>query len=195
PFHTPVDSNDSRYRLSFCRRYAMTLRTKLWLLIIASTVTGFVLLLALTWGYGVVANQGYTHTALHQMGTKFADEAVQLAGQPERVKALIDRVAGEHPQIRLEWFSNEGQLLYSSDGRVEPYTFDEQMARFENMPFNLWESGKTVTLNFAWEMAGERHYLFMSLPSEAMQSKQIFFYMRHNSDFIWFLVPLVLFVA
>lgn len=173
----------------------MNLRTKLWLLIVTSTIAGFLLLFGIILIMGALFNKGYTHGSLNQIGTSFTAKAEQLENQPDQVKSLIDRYAKEHPDLRLEWFGHDGTLRYDSDGRTRPYSFDEWSNRFLNMPFSLWESDQTITLVFTWGQTDHSQYLYLSLPSEAMQGNQVYLYIRNNIAMLQLLIPIVLFLV
>lgn len=170
----------------------MRLTTKLWLLIVASIVAGFLLFIAATWLIGSWFTQGYTHVQLNDLGTSLAAEA-EGSPSPDQAISLFARFVDRHPQLRVEWFSQAGTLRYASDGRTQSYAFDELMNRFLDMPSSLWESGgRDITLVFDFEYFSETQYLVLSLPGEAMLNNQIYFYVRENKDYFQLLLPLVI---
>ncbi|HEU5139790.1 MAG TPA: HAMP domain-containing sensor histidine kinase [Bacillales bacterium] len=172
----------------------MTLRTKLWLLVVASSLTGIFLLISMTLIIGALFNKGYTHVELNQIGENLAQEAEQTDGGTNQVKAIFSRYVKQHPAMQLEWFSEDGTLRYATDGQTDPYSFQQMMSRFLNMPSSLWETGEDITLVFDWEQKNNRQYLLMTLPSEAMNGSQFFFYVRDNLTLFQLLIPLALFL-
>ncbi len=171
----------------------MNLRTKLWLLIVASTFTGICLFSIATWVTGELTNHGYTHKELNELGIELTKEAAQVP--PSQVDAIFDRFAMEHPTVQLDWFDQDGSLQYASDGRMHDYDFASIAKRFLNMPANLWEDDRNITLVFDWKQDTRSQFLFMSLPSNAMQNKQFFFYVRDNLTYVQLLIPFVLFLT
>jgi len=172
----------------------MNLKTKLWLLIAASSITGIILFVSTTWLLGSLLNQGYTHQSLTDIGERITEEAERSAADPAMIREVMDRYAELYPDINFEWITNDGELVYATDGRQQAYRFEEMMDRFLNMPDNLWQTGDTVTLMFDSSLNGSRHYFFLSLPSEAMQSSQVYFYVRDNASFLQWIFPFFLFI-
>ena len=70
----------------------MNLKTKLWLLIIASTLTGLCLFIAAAWMTGSLFNQGYTHVELNEIGDRLAAEAAQ--SPPDQAAGVFERFSG-----------------------------------------------------------------------------------------------------
>lgn len=171
----------------------MNLTMKLWLFIISSTLAGLSLFFAATLLIGSFSKQGYTHVELQEIGHQLVRELEQINISSENFEEGFLPFFNQHPEIELEWFNTDGSLIYASNGRTDEYYFDEIMERFLNMPSNLWETGQDITLVFELGKVPNRQFLILSLPSEAMQSKQIYFYVRDNIDFVQLLLPLALF--
>jgi len=170
----------------------MKLKTKLWLAILASTITGLFMFFGISWVSGNLFNNGYTHAELDMLGKGLVVEAEQTDSQPGQVQALFNRFTEKHPQLRLEWFSQDGTPLYASDGQTLAYDFDELMERFVNMPANLWTPGEDITLVYDWGNDNSQNYLIISLPSEAMQNTQLFFFVRDAVSLLQLMFPLII---
>ncbi|MCU6710549.1 HAMP domain-containing histidine kinase [Paenibacillus sp. J5C_2022] len=171
----------------------MTLRTKMWLLIVSSTMAGFILLFLTGYFIGEIFNKGYTHLTLHEIGTTLAETAQELGDDTTGVIALIEQVKAEHPSLQLEWLAADGSMLHATSGRTAPYTFQEMSDRFINMPFSLWESGKEIAMVFSWKRQ-QQQYLYMTLPGDSMKNNQLFFYMRNRIDLLQLLIPAASFI-
>lgn len=171
----------------------MNLKTKLWMLIVASSIIGLSVFILASWMFGSLFNKGYTHVTLDGIGTELVKEAEINSTSTDQMRDVFLRFQEQHPRIQLEWFTADGELLYASDGRTQPYRFRELMNRFVEMPSGLWTTGRDITLVF--EGRSSAHYLVMTVPNEAMQSKQLFLYVRNPTEFLQLLLPAVLIIA
>ncbi|MCU6711950.1 ATP-binding protein [Paenibacillus sp. J5C_2022] len=178
----------------------MNLRTKLWLMVIAASFTGLVLLIASIVIMGSFTSRGYTHESLNQIGNQLVEDAGNQAVDlnkrevDERIQSLLDHTRDEHPQMSLEWFSKDGTLQYATNQRKKPYAFDEMMERFAGMPDKLWGfNNEVVTLVFHWALDNEPQYLIMSMPGKEMRGTQVFVYVRQSWMLLTLLIPLGVF--
>ncbi len=170
----------------------MTLRRKLWILILASSITGFILLFGIAALIGSLFNQGYTHESIKQIGEQLLAD-IESSGNPEEITAHFSDFVASHPAFKLYWFDQNGDVNYASDSRQQSFEMDEILSHFSNMPESLWEAEQDSSFVFPWNAGGKPQYLLMVVPSEAMQGSQIFFYVQDNQEFIQLLIPVALF--
>ncbi|GIQ70793.1 sensor histidine kinase [Xylanibacillus composti] len=172
----------------------MNLKSKLWLLLLASSLSSLILLIGIAAVIGLIFNQGYTHHNLSELGNQLSRMMEQIGPDDEQIQQQLAAFRNEHPHIDLTWLSENGELRYATDGRTSDYNMNELMNRFLNMPSNLWENEAEITLIFDWQWEGLQQFLVMSLPSEVMQSSQIFIYIQNSAQFIQLLLPVALFM-
>lgn len=176
----------------------MKLRSKLWLLILASSVSSLVLFVGSVWIISIFTD-GYTQSSLQQIGQQWTMEAEKQAavsnnGDMERqIKELLDQYHAEHPLVHMDWISSNGDLQYATDQRQESYTYAEMLDRFVGMPAKLWAADDLVNMAFEWKLNEEKQYLVLSMSSAAMQGTQFFFYVREFWMFIYLILPLISF--
>lgn len=178
----------------------MKLRTKFRWLVVASSVTGLIMLVGSLVFISVFFTHGYSLGLLQQIGSNLTIEAAeQTEGIDEitasdRVKRLIDQAHAKEEPLHFEWYSSDGTLQYATNGRKATRTFDEWMDRFVEMPGNLWGyDEEEATLAFEWEQNNKRQYLIMTIPSQAMQGTQFYVYTRDLVLLLNLLLPLGLF--
>lgn len=177
----------------------MNLQWKMMLLILASTITGILLLISSSIFVGFFFTDGYTHNDLNRIGNELAGEAELQASDADQEKAkdqvesLIKRYRQQHSSIQWEWFSEDGTLQYATSQRSEPYTFDQLMDRFVGMPDKLWGTDEKITLIYKWEWINRPQYLILSVSSQAMQGTQLSLYVKQYWMLVYLFVPLSLF--
>lgn len=170
----------------------MRLSTKLWLLVVSSFFLSLFLFIVFSLWTGKQFDNGYSlnslnkfiHTAIEQMKDEqaFAKDQAQF---------ILDNLHQQHPQLRLEWISSEGIPIYDTSGQTTPYSFKELTDRFVTLPTNLWTEGEIVTLAASADKDGQSYYLLVSLPSEAMKSGQIYFFIRSYQTLLTLTIPLL----
>ncbi|CAK4869395.1 unnamed protein product [Aphanomyces euteiches] len=107
---------------------------------------------------------------------------------------LDESVRKNDTSLTLEWVGMDGQVLYSTQGRIKAYSLEELTDRFLGMPDSLWSNGQIVTLVNKSERAGFPYYLLVSVPSEALKPSQFYIYYRDLSKFATLGVPLLLYL-
>lgn len=172
----------------------MSLKSKLWLLLLSSSLTALLLLIGTSAIIGLLFNQGYTHENLNELGHQLTEQAQRSNANPEQIEGLLTAFKTEHPSIEISWLTEDGQLRYATDGRTADYNMNELMNQFLHMPFNLWEKDREISLLFDWSLENKQQFLMMSLPSNAMQGSQIYIYIQNNAQFIQLLLPVALFI-
>ncbi len=168
-------------------------RTKLWLIILTSAVGSVILFLALSIVVGNIWVKGYNLNKLNAISS----ETLNLIEQhhfpdKDNLRPLLDSVHNRNPDLRLEWVAPDGAVIYDTSGETERYDFTQLANRMVDMPNNLWSVNKQVTLVYSLNLNGQSYYLLLSLPSEAMQAGQYFFYARTNEVLYTLILPILL---
>jgi signal transduction histidine kinase len=122
-------------------------------------------------GYNLKTLNSISHETLNFIGR-------QSSFGQENVAPLLDSVHSQNPDLRLEWIASDGSVIYDTSGELQRYDFQQLADRVVNMPDNLWSENESVTLASSLNRNGQSYYLLLSLPSEAMQAGQFFFYAR-----------------
>ncbi|MGE5702429.1 MAG: sensor histidine kinase [Clostridia bacterium] len=171
----------------------MKSRTKLWLIMLISVVGSLVLFVFFSLITGKYLNKGYDLNKLNEISHETLDSITQLSafGKNE-VQPILDRVHRQHPDLRFEWLSTDGTVLYDTSPETRRYEFSQFADRFLDMPNNLWSENKPITLAYSANKGGQPYYLLLSLPSEAMKRGQLYFYMRTFKILFTWTLPLLL---
>ncbi len=171
----------------------MKLSLKLWIYFTISSIVAVVLFVSSAIVIGKMYNSGYTHQTL----TTLADEVINEVGHSNvsspSLNKIIRNYEDEHRSVEFEWFSADGNILYSTERRTKPYTFSEYSNLFVNQPYSLWTAGQPVHMIFPADIAGEHYFLHLHLPSDAMKATQLQFFVQENADFVTLILPLLFF--
>lgn len=173
----------------------MKLNTKYGLLMTASSILGIVIFIVMSLIIGDMFDKGYAHQDLNKLGGQIVEEAEQAHSDASLIIHLLERTVSEHPLLNLDWVTDDGSIVYSTNGRTENYTFKDIANHFLLTPLRLWLPGLDITLVFTWEINQQPQYLILHVPDEAMQSSQIQFYIKDNRDFFFLILPFLLFLA
>lgn len=172
----------------------MKLNVKLGLLIIASSILGLVVFIVSSVIIGNIFSKGYVHQELNALGHQVVEEAEQVQTNPSLIIDLLERTVSEHPQLDLQWVTQDGTMIYATSGRTENYTFHEISSKFIHTPDRYWMPGLDVTFVFPWEKGQEWQYFILQLPVEAMQASQASLSVREYSDIFLLVLPFLLFL-
>lgn len=171
----------------------MKLSTKLWLLVVSSFFLSLFLFIVLSMWMGQKFDSGYSLTSLNKfIQTTIEQIKDEEAYTEDQARLILDNIHQQHPQLRLEWISSDGIPIYDTSGQTTPYSFKELTDRFVPLPTNLWSEGQQITLAASADKDGQSYYLLVSLPSEAMKSGQIYFFVRSNQTLLTLAIPLLL---
>lgn len=162
----------------------MNLKSKLWLLLLSSSLASSILLIGIAGIIGRFYSDGYTHPELDALGHQISRELEQVGTDDEQIQARLLAFHNEHPHINLTWFTGNGELRFATDGRRSDFDMKEFMNKFLNMPSNLWEKGKEIALLFDWQQERQQQFLMMTLSSDDMQGSQIFIYIQDSMQLI-----------
>ncbi len=172
----------------------MKLRTKLWVLMLFSIVGSFLLFIILSLQLGKIWNNGYSLNSLNAISEESLTSIKENgAFDKESIKTVLDEIHQKHPSLRFEVVSFDGSVLYDTSGETSYYTFEQLADRFINMPENLWAENQSISLAYSINDSNPSYYLLLSLPSEAMQQGQLYFFVRTDSALIFTLVPMLIF--
>ncbi|NHN33068.1 HAMP domain-containing sensor histidine kinase [Paenibacillus agricola] len=171
----------------------MKLRTKLWLLVVTSIVLSLTLFIVLSVWIGQKYNQGYSLNSLDNIiSTTIRQMQDEQAFAKDRVQPILDNAHQQDPQLRFEWIASDGIPIYDTSGQSIPYSFKELADRVTHLPTNLWTDGEQITLAASTDKDGQSYYLLVSLPSEAMEPGQFYFFMRTYKILFTLALPLLL---
>ena len=92
----------------------------------------------------------------------------------------------------MEWIDSDGTVIYDTSGQMGRYDFRQLVDRMVNMPNNLWGADEPITLVYSLNHNTRSYYLLLSLPSEAMQEGQYFFYARSSKVIYTLILPFLL---
>jgi len=170
-------------------------RTKLWIIMLISAVSSFVLFILLSLVFlGGYWNSGYDLKQLNVISSETLRSIEQHnVHDKDAIQLILDQVHSRNPALRLEWVASDGEVLYDTSGISQRYDFKQAADRFQNMPSNLWSENEPITLAYSVNKNGESYYLLLSLPSEAMKEGQLYFFMRTFKALLIFILPLLLF--
>lgn len=167
--------------------------TRIWLIILISIIISFTLFFWISTLSGKLWNKGYNLNALssisHEMLTAIKQ---QNTYDKDEVKPILDQFHIAHPALRFEWISSDGLTLYDTYGEINYYSFQQLADRFINMPHNLWDEDKPITLAYSANKNGQPYYLLLSLSSEAMKQGQLYFFVRTFKALYSWALPLLL---
>ena len=170
----------------------MKLRTKLWLSLVLGALMSMVLFGYTTVWIGKVANKGYALFDLNPLAQSVVDT---IEKQPEfnldTIKQTLDRAHAEHPAIRWEWLTSQGQSLYDTAGINVSYTFYDLATLMQNMPTNYLTEEDVRILTPAVK-DGQSNFLLMSIPSSAMKQGEVYFLIRTLKALLTLVLPLLL---
>lgn len=170
----------------------MRIRTKLWLFILISAVASLFLFIFLSITMGKILNKGYD---LNQLGgiafSTLSTINEQTTFDLEHIKPVLDNVHQAHPNFRFEFIRASGMPVYDTSGVMKEYQFQELAERFLNMPANLWNDGREISLIITTERDEQSYYLLMSLPSELMKSGQLYIFFRTWKAVFSLAIPLL----
>ncbi len=172
----------------------MKLNAKLGLLMVAASILGLVVFIALSLIISDIFSKGYAPRELNALGQQIAEDAERLHVSPAQMFDLLEQTVSDHPELDLHWVTPEGTIIYSTNGRTESYTFHEMTSKFIHTPDRFWMPGLDITFAFSWEKEHETQYIIMELPVEAMQASQVKLNIRDYSDSLALLLPLLLFL-
>ncbi|WP_169083377.1 sensor histidine kinase [Paenibacillus sp. PL91] len=168
-------------------------RTKLWLIMLISAVSSFILFVLLSLVVGEVWNKGYNLEKLNSISHEtlsFIER--QGAFGKDNIQPLLDSVQSRNPAMRLQWVASDGSVIYDTSDGTQQYDFKQLANRMVNMPTNLWGEHEPVTLIYSLSQNGQSYYLLLSVPSEAMKGGQFFFYARTFKVLYTLTLPLLL---
>lgn len=171
----------------------MKSRTKLWLIMLISAVSSLILFLLLSIVVGTIWVKGYNLNKLNAISYETLNLIErQNAFDKDSLQPLLDSVHSRNPDLRLEWIAPDGRVIYDTSGETERYDFTQLVDRMVNMPNNLWGANEQITLVYSLSQNEQSYYLLLSLPSEAMQAGQYFFYARTNEVVYTLILPILL---
>ncbi len=176
----------------------MKLKSKLWLVILGSSLTSLLLFVVAILIVSLLTND-YTHDTMQQIGQQWTAQAEKQAADSnqdeakQHIKALMDQYHASHPSIHFDWISSNGVLQYATSGRQAAYTYEEMLDRFVGMPAKLWAEDDLASIAFEWMLHGDKQYLILTMPSSEMQGTQFFVYVRESWMIIQLIVPLMAF--
>ncbi|MFD2655079.1 HAMP domain-containing sensor histidine kinase [Gracilibacillus thailandensis] len=173
----------------------MKLSSKLWIYFIISSITAVILFISVSLLIGKVSRTGYTNETLETLANQVISE-ITLADRitPSSLVKTMDEYHSDHPSVQFEWLNTEGMILYSSSDRTQPYSFSAYSDLFINEPFNLWIPEHDVNLIYRTQINDLSYYLHLQVPSEAMNDKAVYFYVREWSAFFTLIVPFLAFI-
>lgn len=171
----------------------MRSRTKLWFIMLISIVGSFLLFISLSFLTGVFWDKGYDLNKLNEISQQTLD-AIEQQGSfdTKEVQPILDQFHHQQPALRFEWLSSDGVVLYDTSNNPQRYDFKQVADRFLNMPNNLWNENKPITLAYSANKDGQPYYLLISLPSEAMKQGQVYFFLRTFDTLFFWTLPLLL---
>ena len=168
-------------------------RTKLWLIMLLSIVISLILFIWLLIFSGKLWDRGYDLNSLQAISQEMVHAMEQQhIDDYSEVPSIFDPFHMQHPELRLELVSSDGSTLYDTSGEINHYNFKQLTDRFIDMPNNLWDTNKPITLAYSVDMNRQPHYLFLSLSSDAMKQGQIYFFVRTFKALYSWVVPLLL---
>lgn len=171
----------------------MKSRTKLWVIMLVSAASSLVLFILLSIVVGTIWAKGYNLEKLNAISNETLNSIEkQGAFDKDNLQPLLDSVHSRNPDLRLEWIAPDGTVIYDTSGESERYDFKQLVDRMVNMPNNLWGADEPVTLVYSFPPSEQSYYLLLSLPSEAMQEGQYFFYVRTNKVIYTLILPFLL---
>ncbi|WP_091229851.1 sensor histidine kinase [Fontibacillus panacisegetis] len=168
-------------------------RTKLWIIMLTSIVFSLILFIWLTTISGNIWNKGYdlnTLNAISQEMLKAIEQ--QNTYDKDKIQPILDQAHYQHPELRFEWLASDGSMLYDTSGEIQSYDFKQLADRFINLPNNLWDVNKPITLAYSTSKNGQPYYLFLSLSSDAMKQGQVYFFVRTIKALYSWALPLLL---
>ncbi|WP_239618887.1 sensor histidine kinase [Cohnella mopanensis] len=168
-------------------------RTKLWVIMLISAVSSLVLFILLSIVVGSIWAKGYNLEKLNSISRETLNLIEQQSAlDANNIHPLLDSVHSRNPDLRLEWIAPDGTVIYDTLGETGRYDFKQLVDRMVNMPNNLWGTDEPVSLVYSLDQYGQSYYLLLSLPSEAMQEGQYFFYARTNKVIYTLILPFLL---
>ncbi|GAA3406263.1 HAMP domain-containing sensor histidine kinase [Paenibacillus hodogayensis] len=171
----------------------MNNRTKLWLVMLISAVSSLILFILLSIFVGTIWVKGYNLEKLNSISHETLNLIEQQSAFDEdNLQLLLDSVHSQNPDLRLEWIAPDGTVIYDTSGETGHYDFKQLVDRMVNMPNNLWGTNEPITLVYSLNHNEQSYYLLLSLPSEAMQAGQYFFYTRTNEVVYTLILPILL---
>src|SRR5690554_7048660 len=167
-------------------------RTKLWLLMLISAIISVFLFTSLSLVLGKIEDKGYNLNSLNTISQEVLDTIeTRQAIHVEDIMPILDHAHSNHPDIRFEWISADGATIYDTFGEQKTYDFGHLANRMLDMPQNLWGMDEPITLVFSTGQANQPYYLLMSLSSDGMKKRQIYFFMRTFKALSTFMLPLI----
>lgn len=171
----------------------MTLRTKLWLILVLSAALSMVLFGYSSVWIGKLANKGYALFDLNPLAQSIVDTIGEPADDGEQTpKQILDRAHAEHPAIRWIWMNDQGQSLYDTAGVNPVFTFHDLAVMIQNMPESYLTDDRDVHILTPASKDGQSYFLLMSVPAGAMKQGEVYFLVRKLTALLSFILPLLL---
>lgn len=165
----------------------MKLSWKLWIYFVISSFFSIIAFVASALILGHYFNDGYTHKDFQHI----SNQIIEDLKQPSTHASVFAQYESAHPGLSINWYKEDGEIVYSTIGRQEPYSFSEYSSFFVNQPYSLWTPEQDVNLIYEAELAGELYYLHFQIPDKMLQSNQIYIYVQKYTDVFSMLIPLI----
>lgn len=170
----------------------MKLRTKLWLLLVASTAMSMILFGFSSVWIGKAANKGYALFELNPLAQSTVDA---IEKQPEfgvdALKQTLDRAHAEHPAIRWVWMDDQGRSIYDTEGLNPTLSFKDLANMMQMMPKRYLTADDVHILTPATR-DGQSYFLLLTVPASAMKQGEVYFFVRKLSSLLSLIGPLIL---
>ncbi len=163
----------------------------MWILIVISIVSSFIIFIVTSFIIGKYWNEGYDVGDLATLAGEVTQAIEsQTTGNQQETQAILDTFHQAHSTVHFEWLQADGTIIYTTSGKRENYDFQQLASHFLNAPYSLWTEGEEISLIYQLEINQRPYYLLMTLPNEAMQPGQVYFFIRTNTILLTLLLPL-----